>query len=97
MAPLGSGRVTESQRSYSRVLGLVLVIGGLGALLFLGAEIVLYDRPGGEDRDEVAGRLVAERGATLVHAYADPWVIEGQGSAAIEIVNPNSRIRASQF
>jgi threonine dehydratase len=51
----------------------------------LGAEIVLYDRPGGESRDEVAERLVAEGGATLVHAYADPWVIEGQGSAGIEI------------
>jgi threonine dehydratase len=51
----------------------------------LGAEVVFYDRPGGEDRDEVAARLVAERGATLVHAYADPWVIEGQGSSGIEI------------
>ena len=51
----------------------------------LGAEIVLYDRPGGESRDEVAERLVAEGGATLVHAYADAWVIEGQGSAGIEI------------
>lgn len=50
----------------------------------LGAEVVLYDRPAGEDRDAVAARLVAERGATLVHAYADPWVIEGQGSAALE-------------
>jgi threonine dehydratase len=51
----------------------------------LGAEIVLYDRPGGESRDEVADRLVAESGATLVHAYADPWVIEGQGTSGIEI------------
>jgi threonine dehydratase len=51
----------------------------------LGAEIVLYDRPGGESRDEVAARLIAEGGATLVHAYGDPWVIEGQGSTAIEI------------
>jgi threonine dehydratase len=51
----------------------------------LGAEVVLYDRPGGEDRDEVALRVSAERGATLVHAYADPWVIEGQGSTGIEI------------
>lgn len=50
----------------------------------LGAEVVLYDRPGGEDRDEVAARLVAQSGATLVHAFADPWVIEGQGSAGLE-------------
>jgi threonine dehydratase len=51
----------------------------------LGADIVLYDRPGGESRDEVAARLIEENGATLVHAYGDPWVIEGQGSAGIEI------------
>jgi threonine dehydratase len=51
----------------------------------LGAEIVLYDRPGGEDRDEAAARVIGDTGATLVHAYADPWVIEGQGSAGIEI------------
>lgn len=57
----------------------------LEATRALGARVVLYDRPGGENRDEVAARLVAESGATLVHAFADPWVIEGQGSAGIEI------------
>jgi threonine dehydratase len=50
----------------------------------LGAEVVLYQRPG-EDRDAVAAKLISERGGTLVHAFGDPWVIEGQGSAAIEI------------
>ena len=50
----------------------------------LGAEVVLYRRPG-EDRDAVAAQLIAQRGGTLVHAFGDPWVIEGQGSAAIEI------------
>lgn len=57
----------------------------LAATRALGAEVVLYDRPGGEDRDALANRLCAERGATLVHAYADPWVIEGQGSVGTEI------------
>ena len=56
----------------------------LDATRALGAEIVLYDRPG-EDRDAVAAKLVVERGGTLVHAFGDPWVIEGQGSAGIEI------------
>ncbi len=53
----------------------------------LGAEVVLYQRApkGGEDRDAVAAKLIDERGGTLVHAFGDPWVIEGQGSAAIEI------------
>lgn len=50
----------------------------------LGANVVVYQRPG-EDRDAVAARLIAEQGGTLVHAFGDPWVIEGQGSAAIEI------------
>ncbi len=49
----------------------------------LGAEVVLYDRPG-EDRDAVAARLIADNGGVLVHAFGDPWVIEGQGSAGIE-------------
>jgi threonine dehydratase len=49
----------------------------------LGAEVVLYDRPG-EDRDAVAAQLIATRGGTLVHAFAHPQVIEGQGSAGIE-------------
>ncbi|WP_234026431.1 threonine ammonia-lyase [Qipengyuania thermophila] len=56
----------------------------LEATAALGAELVLYDRPG-EDRDEVAAREVGRRGAVLVHAFADPWVIEGQGSAGVEI------------
>jgi threonine dehydratase len=56
----------------------------LAATRALGAEVVEYDRPGGEDRDAVARALVAGTGRTLVHAFGDPWVIEGQGSLAIE-------------
>ncbi|MEE4288896.1 MAG: pyridoxal-phosphate dependent enzyme [Erythrobacter sp.] len=56
----------------------------LEATRAMGAEIVLYDRPG-EDRDEVAARLIEEQGGTLVHAFGDPWVIEGQGSAGVEL------------
>ena len=62
----------------------------LEATRALGADIVLYDRPG-EDRDEVAAREVDTRGATLVHAFGDPWVIEGQGSAGVEIAEQLGR------
>jgi threonine dehydratase len=62
----------------------------LDATRALGAEVVLYQRPG-EDRDEVAAELIAERGGTLVHAFGDPWVIEGQGSAGIEIAQQLGR------
>ncbi len=50
----------------------------------LGATIIGYDRMS-EDREAIAEALAAEKGAAYVHAYADPWVIEGQGSAGIEI------------
>jgi threonine dehydratase len=56
----------------------------LAATRALGAEVVLYDRAT-ESRDAVAAALIAERGGTLVHAFGDPWVIEGQGTAGIEI------------
>jgi threonine dehydratase len=50
----------------------------------LGAEVVLYDRMT-EDREAIGRHLSAERTAAYVHAFADAWVIEGQGSAGIEI------------
>jgi threonine dehydratase len=49
----------------------------------LGADVVLYQRPG-QDRDAIAAEIVARTGATLVHAFGDPWVIEGQGTLGLE-------------
>lgn len=55
----------------------------LAATRALGAEVVLYDRVT-ESRDAVAAKLLEASGGTLVHAYGDPWIIEGQGSVGIE-------------
>ncbi|HYJ81360.1 MAG TPA: pyridoxal-phosphate dependent enzyme [Allosphingosinicella sp.] len=52
--------------------------------LAAGAEIVAYDRAT-ESREEIAGRLAAERGAALIPSFDDVDVIEGQGSAGVEI------------
>ncbi|WP_189338319.1 threonine/serine dehydratase [Sphingobium sp. SCG-1] len=49
----------------------------------LGADIVTYDRMT-ESREAIAARLAEERGATLVPSFDDPWIVEGQGSAALE-------------
>ncbi len=49
----------------------------------LGAEVVLYDREA-ENREKIAAALAAKNGATVVPAFDDPWVVEGQGSAGIE-------------
>ena len=51
----------------------------------LGADIVLCDRMT-ESREDIAAALAAERGATLVPSFDDPWVVEGQGSAGIEAI-----------
>lgn len=51
----------------------------------LGAEIILYDRHT-ESREKIAAALAAERGAVLVPSFDDADVIEGQGTAGLEIV-----------
>ncbi len=58
----------------------------LDATRALGAKVVLYDRAT-ESRDAVAAGLTAQSGATLVHAFGDPWVIEGQGTTGLEIAD----------
>lgn len=55
----------------------------IAATRALGAQVVLYQRPG-QDRDAIAAQLVERTGAVLVHAFADPWVIEGQGTLGLE-------------
>ena len=49
-----------------------------------GAEVVLYD-PQLESREELGGKLSAERGATLVPPYDDPDIISGQGTVGLEL------------
>lgn len=53
------------------------------AALAMGAEVVSYDRMT-ENREKIAAHLAYARGAVLVPSFADPWIIEGQGSAGIE-------------
>jgi threonine dehydratase len=50
-----------------------------------GANIIFYDRYA-EDRDAIAGKLVAETGAALIPPYDHPDVIAGQGTAALELI-----------
>ena len=57
----------------------------IAATRALGAEIVLYERAT-QSREQIAAALSDERGATLVPSFDDPWIIEGQGSAGIEVI-----------
>ncbi|MBK8324184.1 MAG: threo-3-hydroxy-L-aspartate ammonia-lyase [Betaproteobacteria bacterium] len=51
-----------------------------------GAEVVLYDRASGEDREQMAARIARERGATLIPPFDHAHVIAGQGTAAKELI-----------
>jgi len=49
-----------------------------------GAQIVTYDRVR-EDREAIAGKICAERGAVLVKPFDQAEIIAGQGTAGLEI------------
>ncbi|MCB4454818.1 threonine ammonia-lyase [Leisingera sp. McT4-56] len=51
----------------------------------LGAEVVLYDRAGGESREAVGAQYAEDRGLTLIKPYDEPLVIAGQGTCGLEI------------
>ena len=50
-----------------------------------GAEVILYDRPGGEDREKTGIELAEQRGLTLIKPYDNAEVMAGQGTCGLEI------------
>jgi len=51
-----------------------------------GAEVVLYDRYQ-EDREAIGRKLSDEQGLTLIPPYDHPWVMAGQGTLAVELID----------
>ena len=51
----------------------------------LGAEVVLYDRAGGENREALGAAMKESRGLTLIKPFDEPEVIAGQGTCGLEI------------
>ena len=51
-----------------------------------GAEVALYDRAKGENREDVAARIAAQKGSSVVPPFDHAAVIAGQGTAAKELV-----------
>ncbi|MGW7519108.1 pyridoxal-phosphate dependent enzyme [Streptomyces sp. NPDC054796] len=58
-----------------------------------GAEIVTYDR-WTESREEIGGRIAAERGLPVVPPYEHPHVIAGQGTAVLELLTETGELDA---
>lgn len=50
-----------------------------------GADVVLYDRYT-QDREEVAHTVAGDSGAVVVPPYNDPFIMAGQGTSALEVV-----------
>jgi threonine dehydratase len=50
-----------------------------------GACTVMYDRTK-EDREAIGRRISQETGATIVPPYDHPWIIAGQGTVALELL-----------
>ena len=50
-----------------------------------GAEVITFDRYR-DDREQLARELAAERDLTLVHPFSNPWVMAGQGTVALELI-----------
>lgn len=50
-----------------------------------GAEVVLYDRTGGENREEIGRQLAEQQGSILIKPYDNTQVIAGQGTCGLEL------------
>jgi threonine dehydratase len=50
-----------------------------------GATVILYDRLR-DDREAIGRRIAEESGATLVPPFDHEWIIAGQGTAALELL-----------
>ncbi|SHJ34083.1 threonine dehydratase [Shimia gijangensis] len=62
----------------------------------LGAEVVLYDRAGGESREDIGRTYSEERGLTLIKPYDEPQVIAGQGTTGLEIAAQAGELNVNQ-
>jgi threonine dehydratase len=59
----------------------------------LGGEVVLYNRLT-ESREKIARELTNSRGAVLVPSFDDPFIIAGQGTIGLEIIDQASQAHA---
>jgi threonine dehydratase len=88
-----SGNHAQAVALVSKLLGVKATIvmpndapaAKLAATRGYGADVVLYDRYGG-DREEIGEKLVRERGALLVPPFDDPLIMAGAGTATAELL-----------
>jgi threo-3-hydroxy-L-aspartate ammonia-lyase len=99
MAP-ERGVTTASSGNHAQAVALSAALNGLPATILMpkdappskraategyGAEVLEFDRYT-DDRDGMVRDLARERGLTLVHPYDEPYVMAGQGTVALELL-----------
>ncbi|MFL6451072.1 MAG: pyridoxal-phosphate dependent enzyme [Bryobacteraceae bacterium] len=56
-------------------------------------KIIFFDRQR-ESREEIAARIANETGAVVLPSYDHPWIIAGQGTAALELLRDYPDLQA---
>jgi threo-3-hydroxy-L-aspartate ammonia-lyase len=94
------GVATASSGNHAQAVALSAALNGLEATILMpkdappskraategyGAEVLEFDRYS-DDRDTMARDLARDRGLTLVHPYDEPFVMAGQGTAGLELL-----------
>ncbi|MFL6352965.1 MAG: pyridoxal-phosphate dependent enzyme [Bryobacteraceae bacterium] len=57
----------------------------LESTIAYGPKIIFFNRQR-ENREEIANRIATETGAVVLPSYDHPWIIAGQGTAALELL-----------
>jgi threonine ammonia-lyase medium form len=94
------GVATASSGNHAQAVALSAKLNGLHATILMpkdappskrtategyGAEVLEFDRYA-DDRDTMARDVARDRGLTLVHPYDEPFVMAGQGTAGLELL-----------
>jgi len=94
------GVLAFSSGNHAQGIALAAQISGINAVIIMpndapqlkidntrsfGAEVVLYDRPGGENREQLGDTLAQQRGLHLIKPYDNAYVMAGQGTCGLEI------------
>jgi threo-3-hydroxy-L-aspartate ammonia-lyase len=96
----GRGVLTTSSGNHSQAVALAAQLLGVRSVVLMpddapaakvaatrgyGAEVMTFNRYT-EDREEITAETAARLDLHVVHAYDDPYVIAGQGTVALELI-----------
>jgi len=102
------GVVTYSSGNHAQALAMAAAHLGVAATIVMptdtpkaklestmayGPKIVFFDRQR-ENREEIAARIATETGAVILPSYDHPWIIAGQGTAALEMLRDYPELEA---